>query len=154
MAFGSRGPGDDVDAWCTRCRMTLNHRVIAVVGSTIQRVQCLTCGGDHKYHPPKGDKEKTPGAKHVRVSSGEKFRKTAATKPSPERSYGEWKTFMKDFPEGAAPRPYRISEDFSVGEFIEHATFGTGRVVDIVGAEKIEVIFENGRKVLIFNKKV
>ena len=53
MASVLVGPGDDVEAWCTRCRMNLNHRVIAVVGNNIQRVVCLTCGSQHKFYPPK-----------------------------------------------------------------------------------------------------
>jgi hypothetical protein len=131
--------------------MTLNHRVIAVVGSAIQRVQCLTCGGDHKYYPPKGQKEADHQKQERRTSTTEKARKPSVKSPS--RAEGEWATFMKDMTPEIIPRPYKVSETFLAGEYIEHPMFGTGRVIDIVGAEKIQVIFKEGRKVLLFNRK-
>lgn len=152
MVLGKVGPGDDVEAWCTKCRMNLNHRIIAMLGSIIQRVQCLTCNGEHKYYPPKEQKVKAP-KKSGRVSAADKAKRaSSAAKPSPDRARGEWTTFMKDMPEGENPRPYKTTEAFKIGAYIAHPVFGTGRVLDIVAAEKMEVIFEEGRKILIFNK--
>lgn len=156
MIAGRVGPGDDVEAWCTRCRMNLNHRVIAVVGGSIQRVHCLTCGGDHKYYPPKrGGHEQEPERKRTTAPSKSaalpsKERKSADR--SLARAYGEWVTFMKDMPPGAVARPYRISESYKTSEYIEHPEFGTGRVVDVLGAQRIEVIFKDGRKVMVCNR--
>jgi hypothetical protein len=154
------GPGDDVEAWCTRCRMNLNHRVIAVVGSLIQRAQCLTCGGDHKYYPPKyekGERGQTvvvrgsaSGKGSSKVSSGDRSRKSAPK--TAERAAGEWTTFMQDLEEGSELRNYAASEAFRAGEFIRHPIFGEGKVLDIVGAEKMEVVFREGRKILLCNR--
>lgn len=153
MGSGAIGPGDDVEAWCTRCRMNLNHRIIAVVGRSIQRVHCLTCGGDHKYYPPKYEKSADGEKRTVRVSasSGEKGRKTGSIRAA-DKALGEWTTFMKDMPPETIPRTYRISESYGPSEFIEHPKFGTGRVVDILGSERIEVVFKDGRKVLVCNR--
>ena len=158
MTKRSIGPGDDVEAWCTRCRMNLNHRVIAVVGREIQRVQCLTCGGDHKYYPPKGGKPARTETRTLRASSGSSTSSgSRARKPSsdrgPEKAYGEWSTFMRDMPEGTIPRPYNITESYAVADYIEHREFGTGLVLGILGAERIEVIFKDGRKVMVCNRK-
>jgi hypothetical protein len=156
MASGRVGPGEDVEAWCTRCRMNLNHRVIAVVGSAIHRVHCLTCGGDHKYYPPKGDREAQPerprssATPRVAAAPASKDRKSAER--SSARAYSEWMTFMQEMPEGIVPRPYRISESYRTSEYIEHPEFGTGRVVDVLGAQRIEVIFKDGRKVMVCNR--
>jgi hypothetical protein len=149
----SIGPGEDVEAWCTRCRMNLNHRVIAVVGSAIQRVHCLTCGGDHKYYPPKRDKDVDSDRPYTRGKTppADKSRKPVAKTGA--RAEGEWNTFMRDMEPGTLGRSYKISETYKPGEYVEHSMFGTGRVVEIVGAEKIEVIFKEGRKVLLFNRK-
>jgi hypothetical protein len=130
--------------------MNLNHRVVALVGSQIQRVQCLTCGGDHKYYPPKYEKQDSSGPKHLRVVSSEKERRTAQR--GPNRSANEWATFMKDLQPGHAPRPYKVSESYASGDFIEHPVFGVGKVLDIVGAEKMQVVFEEGRKILLCNR--
>ena len=147
MAKGSIGPGDDVEAWCTRCRMNLEHRVIAVVGSDIKRVHCLTCGGDHAYHPPKTNKPAEKSKRYVKVSGG------AKTSRSARAAENEWATFMKEMPEDATPRPYRMIDSYNVAEYLEHPTFGTGRVLEILGQEKIHVVFKEGRKVLICNRK-
>jgi hypothetical protein len=150
------GPGEDVEAWCTRCRMNLNHRVIAVVGQGIQRVHCLTCGGDHKYYPPKrtstseSERPKTRTVSAGPASSAARDRKGADRAAG--KAYSEWATFMKDMPEGVVPRPYRTAESYKASEYIEHPEFGTGRVVDVLGAERIEVIFKVGRKVMVCNR--
>ena len=150
MAGKTIGPGDDLEAWCTRCRMNLNHRVIAVVGYEVKRVHCLTCGSDHKYYPPK----RAGGP--ARTSTVVKIRSDSTSGPKPRkansRAFGEWSTFMKEMPPDAEPRPYKLTDVYAVGEFIEHPALGVGRVLDIVGRQKIKVVFRDGRKVLICNK--
>ena len=59
---------------------------------------------------------------------------------------------MKEMEPEMRPRLYRVSESYARAEYIEHPTFGIGRVLDIVGVEKVEVIFKEGRKILICNK--
>lgn len=152
MGRVSIGPGDDVEAWCTRCRMNLNHRVIAVVGSNIQRVHCLTCGGDHKYYPPKGLKSEKSERSHVKIARSPE-KSAGPTRTSAARAAGEWQTIMRHMPPDHVPRPYRVSESYAPAEFIEHPVFGIGRVLEIAGAERIQVIFKDGRKILICNKK-
>lgn len=147
MGKCSVGPGEDVEAWCTRCRMNLNHRVIAVVGSEVKRVHCLTCGGDHQYYPPKEAASEKPS---------EKRPKTPRPGPAPRssgRASGEWSRIMKEMPPDTTPRPYAVSEAYQPTEYIVHAVFGPGRVLEILGSERIEVIFQEGRKVLICNRR-
>lgn len=153
MVFSSMGPGDDVEAWCTRCRMNLNHRIIAVVGSEIKRVHCLTCGSDHKYYPPRG----TEAASEKRPRIVKTAAETKAPKPALDRSTArarsEWTTFMNQMPSGTIPRMYKISESYEPAEYIEHPLFGQGRVLEVVGRDRIEVAFAEGRKVLLCNRK-
>lgn len=150
MGIAPIGPGDDVEAWCTRCRMDLNHRVIAVVGTSVKKVQCLTCGSDHKYHPPRNqgpeEKESRPKKAPAVGTPRAKIDRGAA------KARGEWTTFMKEMPPDSTPKAYRMSESYKPGEFITHPTFGTGRVLEILGVEKVEVVFEEGRKVLLANR--
>ncbi len=144
-------PGDDIEAWCTRCRMNLNHRVIAMVRGEVQKVHCLTCGGDHKYYPPK----KNPSEKkQEREPSSPKSAARDRKKPdrAAAKAESEWSTFMKEMSPDVRPRSYRISESYARAEYIEHPIFGIGRVLDILGVEKVEVIFKEGRKILICNK--
>jgi len=150
MSTAVLGPGDDVEAWCTRCRMNLNHRIIAVVGTDVRTVHCLTCGGDHRFHPPKYEKKSHPQiSRVVSIEAGKthKIAEKAACKAA-----GEWRTFMKEMPPGTILHAYKVSGSFQVNEYIDHPFFGAGRVIDIVGVDKIQVVFRDGRKTLICNK--
>lgn len=144
------GPGDDIEAWCTRCRMNLNHRIIAVVGSDVRTVHCLTCGGDHRYHPPK-----YPKTSQSHIGAAEPLKSAKVVKsiqPTGNKAAGEWRTFMKEMPPGTIPHPYKVSESFQPNEYIDHPVFGPGRVIDIVGANKVQAVFRDGRKTLICNR--
>ena len=55
--------GGEVDAFCTRCKMSLAHTILAMVGTRIARVRCNTCGGDHAFR-------REPGSEAPRTSAG------------------------------------------------------------------------------------
>ena len=45
-----RRPGDDVDAYCTRCKMDLTHTILLMADEvTPERVRCNTCGSEHRF---------------------------------------------------------------------------------------------------------
>jgi hypothetical protein len=148
------GPGDEVEAWCTRCRMNLNHVVVAVVGTGIEKVQCLTCNGYHKYYVPKreGSRPSKGGSASDTPGSGRSLKvdKTAASRDKAGR---EWATAMREMPGQIEPVPYRVQDSYGADDFIQHPVFGTGKVLDILGRDKIEVVFEGGKKILICNRK-
>jgi len=68
------------------------------------------------------------------------------------RAHSEWVTFMKEMPADYSPKPYSVAASYKPAEFIEHPVFGIGRVLDLVGGEKMQVIFKDGRKILICSK--
>ncbi len=150
MSVVSLGPGDDVDAWCTRCRMNLNHRIIAMVGNTIKTVLCLTCESTHKYHPPKQEKpvdEDEYEDVEIKSASQPKVTDRAAAKMA-----NEWATFMKSIPEDAEPKPYSPAGSYALDDYIQHPVFGKGKVIEIIGQGKMLVVFQEGRKILIYNR--
>ena len=108
-------------------------------------------GSDHKFYPPKNQGSNRKKQKTVRVAPGGKPRKVGENRAA--SAYGEWSTLMKEMPPDSKPRPYNISEMYDTAEFLEHPVFGTGRVLGVVGREKIEVAFQDGRKVLLCNRK-
>ncbi len=65
--------GSEIDAWCTRCRMDLGHRIVAMVGTAPKRVICLTCGSVHNYRPAAG----SPQAKASGQRLGRQPRRSA-----------------------------------------------------------------------------
>lgn len=145
------GAGDDVEAWCTKCQMDLNHRVIAVVDGRPKRVICLTCNSHHNYHPPKSTPTKAAPKARV-VSTPRALKSSLKSSEAPARPSGEWKTFMKDYDESSTVKQYSVFSFYAVSDFIEHSVFGLGKVIDITGAQKIIAIFKDGRKTLVCNK--
>jgi hypothetical protein len=64
----------------------------------------------------------------------------------------EWNVFMAEKAPEQQARPYMVTESFAITEFVEHPIFGVGRVLEITGAEKMVVIFKEGRKTLLCNR--
>ncbi len=49
--------GDEIDDYCPRCKLLLNHAVASMMGSEVVKVVCQTCHTEHPYKnavvPPK-----------------------------------------------------------------------------------------------------
>ncbi|MGC8660306.1 MAG: hypothetical protein ACP5U1_14665 [Desulfomonilaceae bacterium] len=151
MVPRSFGPGDDIDAWCGKCLMVMNHRIIAMVGGVVKKVECLTCHAVHAYKTGVGDKRKDAASArstpdHLKTGRG------AAAPARASRLESEWKAFMTEAPEDLVARRYSVFDAFEAAEFIEHPTFGIGKVLEIAGADRIVVIFKEGRKTLVCNR--
>jgi hypothetical protein len=121
-------PGDDTDTYCGRCKAERAHHVVALnADGTPATVICRTCGGQHRFHEKKGSSTSTAGRaeRKVRVTN------------EPAR----------DAPTGRV-RPYSPKEVYSAGEWLDHPTFGRGKVSQARGG-KIEVRFESGGRLLV-----
>jgi hypothetical protein len=95
------------------------------------KVQCNTCGGEHKYRPPASAKKTVA-------------KKTAAPKVTGQKEWQE----MRSKIESAQAIDYSMDASFKVNTVIKHHVFGLGLVEKIIGPRKIEVLFEGGRKKL------
>ncbi len=133
-----------IDSYCTKCRLWLEHTIVAILGSEIKKVECRTCGGIHKY------RRSLPGIKSntttVRGSA-----KTPSSHAIQKKVDDHWENIL-DKITSAAPRFYQMRESYKVGDVINHTKFGLGMVTSIKGAYKIRVLFENGPKVLVCNR--
>ena len=49
--------GDEIDDYCPRCKLLLNHAVASMMGTEVVKVVCQTCHSEHPYKnavvPPK-----------------------------------------------------------------------------------------------------
>ena len=45
--------GGEIGTYCGKCRMVLDHRIVAVVDHVPVKVICLTCHSGHRYRAPK-----------------------------------------------------------------------------------------------------
>ncbi len=163
--------GEDIDAWCTKCRTDTLHVVVALKPGVPEpkRVECKECHGQHMYHAPKigpaqptatgpAVTNRTAEARAPKVPKSPKVVAAAkaarATKAAATVAHTlgarEWVKRMDEFAleHDLVMRPYSMRETFSAGEPVQHPKFGKGVVVEIVDAHKVAILFEEGRKVL------
>jgi hypothetical protein len=50
--------GDMIDDYCSRCQLLMNHYIVSMVETQVQKVRCQTCGNEHNYRHGKGGKKK------------------------------------------------------------------------------------------------
>jgi hypothetical protein len=138
----SAAVGADVEALCSKCG-DVWHVVVAKVGDQIVKVHCKECNKEHRYKSPHGaPKEKrqpsqfAPRPERAPKAPVERFEKPAVTADlsKPARRYG-------------------ASEQFEVGERVDHPSFGQG-VVEVSEPGKVTVFFATGRRVLVQAKSV
>ncbi len=149
--------GGEVDSWCTKCKLVLNHRIIAMVGSIPARVECSTCNSHHNF------RAKAPGDKAVSAggSSRVALGKSASSSSSGPRStrgptkaqlavLDRERTWEKSIAGKAVSefRPYRVSEIFDEGDLIRHSKFGDGIVTRLLEGKKVEILFKDDSRTL------
>jgi hypothetical protein len=129
--------GKETLAYCTSCKMDLNHTIVALKGDRIAKVMCLTCKKEHAFKVAKGATEP---------------KKKKAKKAVDENQTGpievEWEKLMsahKDMP----MKTYSMKGSFALGDKISHPNFGDGIIGKLIYPNKVEVIFRTDVKVLI-----
>ncbi len=130
---------DEVEAWCTKCKLELAHTIVAVVDNLPKKVKCNTCSGQHNYKLKPAEKAKSTTKRAVRKSR------------SPEVQYNEHVERISGGDTSNAKK-YTISGSFGVDDIIDHSKFGTGVVLSIVKTNKVEVLFKEGSRLLIQNQ--
>ena len=132
--------GGDVDAMCTKCKMSLGHTILAMVGTKPARVRCNTCQGEHIY---RGTEGKKPAAKKRWEPAVDRERKEKPVITS-------WEALLaaKDI---SRARRYSTKERFVSDEVLDHPTFGIGLVQEVQG-DKMKVAFKADVKTLVHGK--
>jgi hypothetical protein len=114
-----------------------------MVGERVVKVECNTCHGVHNYRGPVEKKEKT--------SSQAAPKKTSVPR-QPKKDPGlsaieEWEALKLALNADQAI-PYDMNRKFRANDLINHATFGLGVVKCIIPPNKMEVLFQLGKKLL------
>jgi len=155
MSFSSLAPSagsnkpkvaSETIAYCTKCRMDLNHTIVAMAGDRIVRVHCRTCKTEHAYKSPKG--LTTPAPKDTPVAREKKAAKKAESRDEAVPVEAEW-TKMMNASRSQPAKAYSAKTPFLVGDRIQHSMFGEGVVNKLVYPNKIEVVFQMDVKTLI-----
>lgn len=148
--------GSEIDAWCTRCKLVLGHRIVAMIGKKPVRVECQTCGSVHNYKataPNSGTvapvvRNRDGTLSPVRMANAPAAR--AAAKLTSARTgarTSEWETRIAGQPVTAFSR-YSMSKTYTPGELVHHPKFGDGFVAVVLEGGKVSVVFKDGAKTL------
>ncbi|HXV20235.1 MAG TPA: hypothetical protein VD811_04475 [Desulfuromonadales bacterium] len=134
--------GDVIEAHCTRCRTLMNHTIVAMVGERVVRVQCNTCNGVHNYKEAKPAKVSTERSASPKPAAAPR----ASRKDPGAADRQEWIALRSNMQRERA-KAYDMNGSYKVKDLVEHPVFGLG-VVQRVVANKVEILFEQGRKLL------
>lgn len=134
--------GQDVIAFCTKCKLELNHVVIFQnEEGVVEKVKCHTCGSEHKYRLEKSESAEKPVKKAVR-GRGKK-------KVDPSRDFDSLTEKFKD----KDSKQYTMAGSFVVDDVIEHKTFGLGVVIS-ASYLKMEVVFSDKPRLMACNREI
>ena len=142
MAKSLRVAGE-VDSWCTRCRLILNHRIVSMKSGKPYQVECLTCRTQHLWRPS------APGAAPRAQAGGA----TASRGSKPGRATSPTR-HVQDWEQAVSGRGVREFKDYSVagtfekGDLLRHKKFGDGVVTRVIDAQKVEVLFRDDVRTL------
>lgn len=157
--------GGEIDAYCTKCRLDLTHRIIAMVGEVVKKVECKTCNSHHLYRRPKTERD----AAHARMAKRAEDRKapsgtsgtSGAAAPTgnsksarAERADRAERALVSSWEHAIAGQPttafkaYRISVSFGVGDLVRHSKFGDGIVQKVLDPSKVEILFKDGPRTM------
>ncbi len=128
--------GGEVDAYCTRCELTLAHTVIAIVDGRPVKVECNTCHGVHRYRGDAGGRATRP----------------AAARPARERKTVVSFDELLGQRDVSAAQRYTPRSTYGVDQVLDHPTFGLGFVSAVRDGGKIEVTFRTDVKTLVHGK--
>jgi hypothetical protein len=137
--------GGDVDSWCTKCRLMLTHRIVAMVGPKPARVECETCHSQHNFreHAPGAEKSsaapRSVGGQPARAPRVSSVTRLEQERRDREKSWEHAVTgkLVSEFIK------YNAKQSFKVGDLIKHAKFGDGVVVAVLDAHKVEILFRD-----------
>ena len=145
--------GKNIDAFCSRCQLTLAHIVLYEMNGIVKGVQCKTCRTEHRYRGPKPP----PVKREVPAQRWRDGRLVTAVKPAvkPVRpaDLRQWEQRQAAAEPEVAVWEYRLTERYEKGDVIDHPQFGRGFVEALTSPQSMEVLFREGRKSMAMNRQ-
>jgi hypothetical protein len=142
----------EVDSFCTKCRLVLNHRIVSMKAGKAHQVECLTCRTTHLWRPNAPGEKSAPAGRSGAAGASERPRaagsasKTTRATPAMKLEQ-QWEKAIagrgvNEF------KAYNVGGMFAEGDLVRHKKFGDGVVVRVIDAGKIEILFRDEAKTL------
>jgi hypothetical protein len=121
-------PGDEIVAYCGRCKQERTHQVVALNSEgQADRVICRFCQNNHLYRE---------------IKTGTKSTSTSKKYPPTKEP------IVSSLSVATQLRQYSGKDVYAEGDVIQHPKFGQGRVIEVRGA-KIDVRFGSEIRTLL-----
>lgn len=139
--------GDNVDAYCLKCKLVLAHVIMFKVDGVVNRVKCKTCGAEHKY------RKTVPGVKKTAAATpgAARVKKSVTAKVTVNDAPLRWGLRSRNMPPEASIRDYSMKDTFKVNDVINHPLFGIGFVEKVASDKSIFVLFRDTVKLMGMN---
>jgi hypothetical protein len=124
--------GDNIVSYCTKCRLNLDHTIVAMTGEAIVKVKCRTCGSTHKFRDPANAPKARPA-------------KAGASRASRPMSEDRWEAALAEAK--GQPHPYNREGKYRVGDVVAHDRFGKGVVLKLY-TNKCDVLFQDQERLM------
>lgn len=124
--------GKNIEAYCTKCKLNLDHTVMAMEGEAIARVRCKTCGGAHKFREPADVKKVTKT----------RTKKAAGAKATAELV---WEAGIAEAK--GKEHSYAMTAKYRVGDIVNHQIFGKGIVMKLY-TNKCDMLFKDKERLM------
>lgn len=124
--------GENIASYCTKCKLSLDHTIVAMSGEAIAKVKCKTCGSTHKFR----NAADAPKVRTPRVKKADALKASAETM---------WETGIA----GAKGREhaYSMAGKYRVGDIVLHDTFGKGIVLKLY-SNKCDMLFKDKERLM------
>ncbi|MFA5073906.1 MAG: hypothetical protein WC539_08455 [Nitrospirota bacterium] len=120
--------GEQVVSYCTKCKLNLDHTIVAMDGEIIAKAKCRTCGSTHKFRDPA------------------ETRKTRTRKEGAQKTVEVlWESCIAEAK--GQERTYDMAGKYRVGDIVLHNTFGKG-VVRKIYFHKCDVLFRDKERLM------
>ncbi len=124
--------GDNIAAYCAKCKFSHAHTIVAMDGDRITRATCHTCNSTHPFkHPSDAPKTRAPRAK-----------KGEASTPS---IAALWETRMATAK--GQEHVYTMVTKYGIGDIVLHDQFGKGVVLKL-STNKCHVLFQDKERLM------
>jgi hypothetical protein len=138
----------EVDSWCTRCRLILNHRIVSMKSGKAHQVECLTCRSQHLWRANVPGTPAVAGAsEHPRAAASGKAGARTPRVSAAARHEQSWEHALNG--RGVHEfKAYSVGGSFQEGDFVRHKKFGDGVVTRVIDGHKVEVLFRDEARTL------
>ncbi|HUK99726.1 MAG TPA: hypothetical protein VLX29_02600 [Nitrospirota bacterium] len=119
-------------SYCTKCKLNLDHTIMAMNGEEIAKVRCNTCGSSHKFRDASVPQK-------IRKPRGKKTLSAEATTKI------LWEHGLADAK--GKERDYHMTAKYRVGDIVNHDVFGKGIVLKIY-ANKCDMLFQDKERLM------